>query len=79
MKNPPREFTSLTENMQTKIFNLLVEKYTLQGNETPVKKALDKIKEQKPQSYEAWQRVNFFSMQQIDKCLVAQGLSAKHF
>jgi len=55
------------------------EKYRLQGKENPGKRAWLKIKEQRPQSYQAWQRLNFFSMQAIDKCLEEQGLPRKHF
>jgi hypothetical protein len=65
--------------MQEKIYNLLVEKYTLQGKDTPGKRAWRKIKEQKPQSYEAWQRLNYFSMQAIDKVFTERGLPPKHF
>lgn len=79
MKNPPREFSSLTENMQEKIYGLLVEKYTLSGKQFPSKEAWRKIKEQRPQSYEAWQRLNFFSMMAIDKALKEKGLPPKHF
>lgn len=57
----------------------LVEKYTLQGQENPTKLAWRKIKEQKPQSKKAWQRLLFFTMQAIDKSLVAKGLPPKHF
>jgi hypothetical protein len=79
MKHPPREFSSLTENMQEKIYSLLVEKYRMQDKENPGNRAWRKIREQGPQSYEAWQRLNFFSMQAIDKCLEEQGLPRKHF
>jgi hypothetical protein len=79
MKKPPREFSSLTENMQEKIHSLLVEKYKMQGKDRPSRRAWAKIKEQRPQSYRAWQRLNFFSMQAIDKCLEEQGLPRKHF
>lgn len=65
--------------MQEKIYNLLVEKYTLQGKDTPGKVAWIKIKGQKPQTLKAWSRLNYFSMQGIDKCLVEKGLPAKHF
>ena len=35
MKKPLREFNSLPEGFQEKVYNLLVEKYTLQGDQSP--------------------------------------------
>ena len=79
MKKPLRTFESLPENFQKKTFSLLMDKYSLQGKDAPAKRALDKIREQKPQTYRAWQRFNFFSMQGIDKALIGKGLPKKHF
>jgi hypothetical protein len=72
-------FDSLTVSLQEKIFGLLVEKYQLQGNDAPAKRAMEKIMEQKPQSYEAWRRFHFFTMQAVDKALIKKGCSPKHF
>jgi len=66
--------------MQEKIYSLLVEKYTLRGfSDTASRRAWRKIKEQRPQSYRAWQRLNFFTMKAIDKSLIESGLPPKHF
>lgn len=72
-------FESLKEDKQEKIFNLLVEKYTIQGKNTPNKRAWEKIKENKLQTRKAWQRLVFFTMQGIDKALKEKGLPPKHF
>lgn len=78
MRATCREFTSFTEHRQQKVLNLLVEKYTLRGEDAPVKKALEKIAEQRPQTNKAWSRFNWFTMQAIDKALVEKGLPPKH-
>ena len=79
MRKPARTFESLSETFQERVYDLLVEKYTLRGDATPSKSAWKKIREQRPQSYRAWRRLNFFSMQQIDKAFIEKGLPPKHF
>lgn len=79
MKELRREFETLPENFQEKIFDLLVEKYTLQGKDNPTKRAWRKIKEQGRLTYRAWRRLHYFSMVSIDKALMEKGLPPQHF
>jgi hypothetical protein len=79
MRAKRRDFTALTPDFQQKLLSVLTEKYVLKGDEAPVKKALAKIGELRPQTRKSWQRQVFFTMQQIDKLLVGKGLPPKHF
>lgn len=79
MKKPLRTFESLTETQQEKIYDFLVEKYTLAGKQFPSKEAWRKIKEQRPQSTKAWQRLKYFTLLAIDENLKKKGLPPKHF
>lgn len=79
MSKPLLTFESLKEDKQEKIYDLLVEKYTIQGKDSPSKRAWEKIREKKRQTRRGWQRLVWFTMQGIDKALKEKGLPPKHF